>query len=130
MIKAYLAGISTTYEGEDIQVQYCILEDEALIAKQAVFLDYRKPAIVGQVALQTLLNVLKDKADQDIVICMNDATIREVIKGTTTTRNQDVLKMAVITRKRLSRFPKLVIQDVGKDPEALAEWTEMLKFEH
>jgi hypothetical protein len=128
MIKAYLAGISTTYEGEDIQVQYCILEDGAQVAKQSLYLDYRKPAVVGQVALQTLLNELKDKADQEIVICMNDATINEIISGTTTTHNQDVLKMAVITRKRLSRFTNLLIKDVGKEHDALAEWTEMLKF--
>ena len=95
MIKAYLAGISTTYEGEDIQVQYCVLRDETLIFKKSLMLDYRKPAVVGQVALQTLLNELKDHAAEEIIVYVNDSALIEIIKGTTTTQNRDVLKMAL-----------------------------------
>lgn len=128
MIKAYLAGISTTYEGEDIQVQYGVLRDGTLIFKKSLMLDYRKPAVVGQVALQTLLNELKEYAAEEIIVYVNDSALIEITQGTTTTQNRDVLKMAVLTRKRLSRFENLVIKDVSRDHDTLMEWKEMLTF--
>lgn len=128
MIKAYLAWISTSYEGEDIQVQYCIYDEQELICKKSVIVDYRKPAVVGQVALITLLDEMEGYKDKDIIIIVNDSAINEIIKGTTTTKNQDVLKMAIRLRKKLSRFENIVIKDVSQDYAELLKWNEILKF--
>lgn len=128
MIKAYLAGIPTLFEGEDIEVRYSIYKDEELLSKKSVMMHYRKPAIVGQVALVKLLKELKQYMGQEVVIIINDASLNEVIRGTSTTENKDVLKMADRTRKELIEFGSPVIKDVSANHMELREWNEILKF--
>ena len=82
MIKAYLAGISTQYEGEDVEIQYCISDEQGLISKNSVMLDYQKPAIVGQIAVLTLLDKMKKYRGKEIIIIVNDSSINEIIKET------------------------------------------------
>lgn len=127
MLKAYLAGISSLYEGEDIEVRYCIYEDQELLCKESIMMEYRKPAIVGQVALITLLKELEKYAGQEIVIIVNDPVLNEVIRGTSTTKNKDVLQMAKETREFMSKFTNCVIKNVSVDHLELAKWSEILK---
>lgn len=127
MITAYLAGISTPYEGEDVEVQYCIYDEQELICKRSVILDYQKPAIVGSLALLKLLNEMKEYRNKEIVIIVNDSAINEIIKGTAT-KNMDVRKMAIRMRKKLSRFENVVIKDVSKNHGELEKWAEILKY--
>ncbi len=127
MIKAYLAGISTQYEGEDVQIQYCIYDEQELICKNSVMLEYQKPAIVGQIALLTLLNKMKKYKAKEIIIIVNDSAINQIIKGTTTTKNEDVKKMARRMKKKLSQFENVVIKDVSGDHEELVKWNDILK---
>ncbi len=127
MIKAYLAGITSQYEGESIEVRYSIYEDQELICKESVMMEYTKPAIVGQVALITLLKKLKKHMGKEIVILINDAALYEVVKGTSTTKNNDVLKMAIQTKKEFEKFRTTVIKDVSNDRAELVKWKEALK---
>jgi hypothetical protein len=126
MIKAYLTGIASLYEGENIEVRYTIYEDENLLSKDSIVMEYEKPAIVGQIALITLLRKLKKYMSKEIVVIINDAALYEVVRGTSTSKNNDVLKMAVQTRKELSVFPNLVIKDVSNDKAELVKWKEVL----
>ena len=127
MIKAYLAGISSQYEGEDIEVRYRIYEDQELLCKESVIMGYKKPAIVGQVALITLLKELEKYMGKEIVIIVNDAALSEIIRGTSTTQNMDVLKMVSKTREKMDRFKNLVIKDVSGDYAELVKWNEVLQ---
>ena len=127
MIKAYLAGISTQYEGEDIQIQYCIYDEQELISKNSVMLDYQKPAIVGQIAILTLLNMMEEYRTKEIIIIVNDSAINEILKETTATKNEDVKNMARKMKRKLSQFENLVIKDVSRDHEELAKWNDILK---
>lgn len=127
MIKAYLAGISSLYEGEDIEVRYSIYEDQELLGKESIMMEYRKPAIVGQVALITLLKELEKYAGQEIVIIVNDPVLNEIVRGTSTTKNKDVLQMARETREALSNFTSCVIKNVSVNHLELAKWSEILK---
>lgn len=127
MIKAYLAGISTQYEGEDVQIQYCIYDEQELICKNSVMLEYQKPAIVGQIALLTLLNKIEKYRAKEIIIIVNDSAINQIIKGTTATKNEDVKKMARRMKKKLSQFENVVIKDVSGDHEELVKWNDILK---
>lgn len=127
MIKAYLAGLPSLYEGEDIEVRYCIYEDQKLVTKKSVLLEYRKPAIVGQVALITLLKGLKNYAEKEIVIIINDAALYEFIKGSSTTKNKDVLEIENETRKVLSKFNHYTLQDVSRDKVERMNWSEILQ---
>jgi hypothetical protein len=127
MIKAYLAGIDSPYEGEDIEIQYCIYEDSELICKESVMKDYQKPALVGQVALRTLLKKLKPYIDQEIVVIVNDTVLYESIRGTLKTKNKDVLRMAKETKNRLDKFENVVIKNVSGNHAELTDWVEVLK---
>lgn len=127
MIKAYLAAILSQYEGEDIEVRFSIYEDQELLSKEVVLLDYRKPAIVGQVALHTLLKELKKYQGKEIMIIINDAALNEVIRGTSTTTNKDVRNMARETRKELLEFENLVIKDVSGDYVEIEKWSKVLQ---
>ena len=127
MITAYLTAISSIYEGEDIEIRYCIFDNEELIRKESVFLEYKKPAIVGQVALLTLYGKLEEFGDREITIMINDPALYEFIRGTSTTKNKDVLKMGRETRKELNKYTNITIKDVHSDRLELAKWDEFLR---
>lgn len=127
MIKAYLVGISSQYEGEDIEVRYSLYDNQERLAKESVMMEYKKPAIVGQIALITLLKALETYRAREIVVIVNDAALNEILRGTSTTKNKDVLNMASKTREELAKFENLVLKDVTVDRVGLAEWNEVLK---
>ncbi|WP_312061216.1 hypothetical protein [Anaerotignum sp.] len=127
MIKAYLAGIASLYEGADIEIQYCIYDDLELISKKSVKMDYVKPAIVGQVAMITLLNKIKNYKDKEIVVVVNDTVLYESIRGTLKTKNIDVIKMSKETRKKVAGFENFTIENVSADYLELQKWVEALK---
>ena len=127
MIDAYLVGVSSLYEGEDIEVIYSIFQDERLLKKETVLMNYQTPAVVGQYALLTLLKELENHKDEEIIIRVNDAALLEVVRGVSTTKNVDIQKMGRKTREQLKKFPHCVIKDVGKDHTELARWKEVLK---
>jgi len=126
MIRAYLAGISSEYEGEDIEVQYSIYDDQELLCKKSVLIEYKKPAIVAQVAVETLLKELEKYSGKEIVIIVNDPALYEVVRGTSTTKNKDVIKMARKTKQKLAKFGNCFINDVSRDRVELAKWKEVL----
>jgi len=128
MIKAYLAGIPSLYEGEDIEVRYCIYEDEELVAKESVMLEYSKPAVVGQVALLTLLRELEKYKEKAITVIVNDGALCEVVRGTSTTKNKDVRTMAKETNKALAGFETLHVEDISTNREERAKWNEVLHW--
>ncbi len=127
MIKAYLVGISSQFEGEDIEVRYRIYKDGELISKESVLMEYKKPAIVGQIALVRLLKELEKYINEEIVIIVNDPALCELIRGTSTTKNQVVLNMAKRTKEKLAKFNNYVIKDVTGDRKELEKWNEILQ---
>lgn len=127
MINAYLEGIASQYEGEDIEVRYSIYEDQELLCKESFIIEYRKPAIVGQVALVKLLKELEKYMGKKIVVIISDPALYEIIRGTSTTKNKDVLEMAIETRKEYSKFESIVIKDVSEDHIELVKWYEALQ---
>ena len=127
MIKAYFVGISMDYEGEDIEVRYAIYEDDQLLRKETFFKGYVKPVIVSQVALVTLLKDLKKHMGKEITVFMNDPALNEVLRGTSQTKNRDVIQMLRTTEKELSKFGGYItITDISTHSEELAKWNEIL----
>lgn len=129
MIKAYLVGISTPYENEDIQILYRIYKDEELISEKKILKGYQKPSVVSHVALLTLLKELKKFIKDEIVIVINDAALNEQIRGTTTTKKAEVLKMANKVREELKKFNNSVtVKDVSGNHAELMKWNDELNF--
>ncbi|GMQ58771.1 hypothetical protein AN1V17_31670 [Vallitalea sediminicola] len=127
MITAYLVGISTYQENEDIEVRYCIYDENELVCKESVWREYKKPLVVTHWALLTLLKKLKEFGDSDITIKINDGALYEQINGTSTTKNKDVLVAAKKVRERLKHYPRVTIKNVGIDNDELNEWNKILE---
>lgn len=127
MIKVYLAVFPMLYEGEDIEVRYSLFQNDVLIKKESIYLEYMKPAVVGLNSVLTMLLKLEEYKDEEITIIINDASLHEIIKGCSTTRNGDVLKMASKMKKQLIKFDNLSFINVTKDKAFLARWKEILE---
>lgn len=129
MITAYMAGISSGYEGEDIEVRYSIHSGDEFVCKDSVFIDYKKPAAVGGFSLLALLKRLEEYSGEEITVIVNDAALNEIVRGTSTTRNKDVLKMASMLKKKLGEFsPEIEVKDISQDKTGLAKWDEELQL--
>lgn len=128
MIKTYLTAIPTLYEGEDVQIRYSVYEDDINLFKEVVLLEYRKPSVVGQFSLITLLKRLAAYKKEEVVIFINDGALMEFINGTNRTRNADMLKMARETRKHLDRYENLKVMDISNDKKQLLKWREEVEF--
>jgi len=128
MITAYLTAIPSTYEGEDIEIRYSIYDDQELLHKDSVAMEYKKPAIVGQVALLTLLKELEPYKEKEISVIINDPALYEFVRGTSTTKNKDVLKMGRETRKELNKHENVTVKDVHGNRAELAIWNEAVSF--
>ena len=127
MIKVYLAAFPMLYEGEDIEVRYSLFQDDLPVRKESVYSEYMKPAIVGMHSILTILLKLEEYKDEEITVILNDASLYEIIKGSSTTKNGDVLKMASKMKKQLAKFKNLSFINVAKDKASLAKWKEILE---
>lgn len=127
MITAYLVGITMFQEDEDIEVRFAIFEDDKLISKKSIFEEYRKPLIVSQVALITVLKALEKYKGQEITIIINDEALNEQIRGTSTSKNGELIKMAGISRAKLRKFgDTIVVKNVSQDKEERERWNTIL----
>jgi len=130
MIKAYLVGISTQIENEDIEVKYRIVKGEETILEKSILKEYKKPLVVTHAALLILLKELgKLNEDDEVVVVINDPALNEQIRGTSTTKNRDVIKMANKVRDELSKYKGTIsVKDISGNHEELMEWNNQLKF--
>ena len=129
MITAYLVGISTHYEGEDIEIRYRIYENDELVAEKTKLEEYVKPAIVNHTALMVLLREFDKRKEEQIIVYMNDPSINDQIRGVTQTKNKDVLKASRITRETLTRSNNsIMIKDVSVDKSAMGRWSKEVEF--
>lgn len=127
MIKAYLAWLSTGFEGEDFEIRYRIYRDEELLEKQSLTIGYRKPAILGQFSMMTMLRRLEAYEGESVTIIINDGFLRESLKGMSGTKNQEVKEMAKENRNKMKDFIDINIHDVSGDHLGIKEWDEILK---
>jgi hypothetical protein len=127
MIKAYLAAFPMLYEGEDIEVRYSFFQDDIPVKKESIYSEYMKPAIVGLHSILTMLLKLEEYKDEEITIMINDSSLYEIIKGYSTTKNGDVLKMASKLKKQLVKFKNVSFINVTKDKASLAIWKKILE---
>lgn len=126
MIKAYFVSISTQYEGEDFEIRYSVFNEEELIVKKKIFLDYQKPALVGHFGLITMLRDLEKYKKEEIILYINDGALFETINATSGTKNREVLEKAKETRREIKRFDALEIVNITGDHKKIVEWDNVL----
>lgn len=130
MITAYVVGITVFHEGENIEIRYAIYDEDKLIDKKSVFQSYRKPLLVSQTALITVLKELEKYRGQEITIVINDEALNEQIRGTSTTRNKEVIKISTLSQAKIRKFgDSMTIKNVSKDVAERDKWDEILKLE-
>lgn len=78
-------------------------------------------------SILTILLKLEEYKEEEITIIINDASLYEIIKGCSTTKNGDVLKMASKMKKQFGKFENLSFINVTKDKAALLKWMEILE---
>ena len=127
MIKAYLACISTLYEGEDIEIRYSIFQDGDLIKKKSYFKKYSKPALCGLVAMQELLKELEEFMEERIVVVVNDGALFEMLEGRSRTHKEEVQNLGKRVRKQLDIFSNIEIENVSGNQLEIQEWNNILK---
>lgn len=127
MIKAYVAGISSLYEGEDIEIRYSIFEDENLLSKEMLIVQYKKPALVGAIAFQSVLKALMKFLNQEVIVVVNDAALCELIRGTGKTKDKDVQRLVREIQNELHKFGNILIKDAGVDFKELEKWNDVLR---
>lgn len=128
MITAYLLGITTYYEGEDIEIKFHVFRDQELLFKETFFKEYKKPSIVEHVALLELLNRLEEFNGDEITVIINNASLYEQIRGTSTLQNKEAMKMAIEVKKKLKEFGNsIMIKDVSNDKVGLRKWKDILE---
>ena len=128
MIKVYVEGISTFYEGEDIELRYSIYENEELVREEKRFDDYVKPSIVLQVALQAALNDLYDYREEEVKVIINDGLAYSVIYGISKPKDRELLRMGGITRGIMRDFSNIEIINISGDTDLIQDWNKKLTF--
>lgn len=129
MIKAYVVGISTHQEGEDIEVRYAIYRDGEMLAQKKKYQEYKKPFLVTHYAILALLKDLKKYPDEETQIIMYDSAVYELLKGTSTSKRKEALRMAAKVNRELEKlnYPIEVLDMTGNNKEILA-WNKVLEF--
>jgi len=126
MITIYLTGIPNYYEGEDIEIRYRIFEDINELEQKSFFKDYKKPALVGLFSLIMLLKDIEHYKDKAVTIVVNDPALMELIRGTSTNKDREVIRMANSAKDKLAEFNKAVVKNVSNNSVELAKWNELL----
>lgn len=127
MVKAYLAWISTPFEGEPIEIRYRIFIDDEEVESVSTIMDYEKPAIVGLIATIEILKSLEKHRYDDIMVIVNDGALYENIRGTSATKNKDVQMMSKKVRVELKKFANLSFDNISGNHTRIEEWNKILK---
>ncbi|TCT12884.1 hypothetical protein EDC18_11155 [Natranaerovirga pectinivora] len=127
MITAYLVGISKFHEEEDIEIRYSIYKDDELICKKSVYEGYKKPLVVTHYAVFTLLKELEPYKREEINVIVNDPAFIEQVRGTSTSKNKDVIKVTSVLKDRIRKFKELKFTDISQKHQEVIKWDNELQ---
>lgn len=128
MITAYLIGISTYQENEDIEIRYSIYNEDKLICRENKWTEYKKAPLVTHTAIDVLLKELEQYEDENITIVINDGAVFEQLNGTSGIKKQDIRKVAKKLREKIESFGgRITIKNVSTDTKARNEWNDKIE---
>jgi len=129
MIQAYVVGISTHQEGEEIEIRYSIFQDGKNLTQEKKYQEYKKPFLVTHFAILAFLKDLKKYPKDETEIIMYDSAVMEQLNGTSTTNNKEALSMAKKVINEIEKLDHTIkISDVtGNSKEKLA-WNKVLEY--
>lgn len=129
MIKAYLVGTPSPYEGEDIIIEFFIYENnECIIHKKDIYMDYVKPALVNQSGLERLLIELRPYKQEEVEIYINDTPLFEALNDTLQTKKlKELILLGKKSKRTLSKFENATVINVATNPELHKEWVTIVR---
>ncbi len=128
MKQLYVEGIPSYHVMEEMQFKYVLYDGDEVLKKKEVYHEYRKPALIGLYSVILLIKEFPDLKGEEVEVIVNDGALLEQIKGTSTTKNRDILKVAELCRKNLNKFGgKLVFTSVTGKHEEMVKWESKLK---
>lgn len=129
MIKAYLVGTPSPYEGEDIVIEFLIhKDDECIIHKKDIYMDYVKPALVNQSGLERLLVELRPYKKEEIEIYINDTPLFEALNETLQTKKlKELILLGKKSKRTLSKFENAKVINVATNPTLKKEWVSIVR---
>lgn len=127
MIRIYVEAIPAYHEADDMTFKYVVYEEETLVKVETTYHDYRKPALVGLYSIMLLIKSFPEYQNIEVEAIVNDGALIEQIKGTTTTKKKDIIKVAELTRAQLSKYGnKLKVLSVAGTHEKVVDWERKL----
>ncbi len=92
------------------------------------FKNYKKPVLVGQLAMNVLLKRLQKYEEKKIRIIINNSALYEQVNDTSTNPNTELIKMAIKTRKVIAKYGEnLEIKDISYHYDERKKFAEALK---
>lgn len=124
----YVLATPSYHEQEEIVFTYTVYDEhENFIKKSVISHEYRKPAIVGLYSIMVLLKEFKSYSEEEVKVIVNDGALIEQIRGTTATKNNDVIKVAELTRKHIQKYgSRITFESVASDYQKKVHWEKML----
>lgn len=128
MYTIYLLTTPAYHESEDMVFRYVMYDDEEKVVKDGeIEHPYRKPLLTGMYGIMEVLKAIPEYKRESITFVVNDGALVEQVKGTTTTKNKDVLKVAQLTNKHMDKFSDtILIKSVAGDHDRMKEWEKKL----
>jgi hypothetical protein len=127
MKTVYLEVTPAYHEQEELVFNYAVYDDEKRLKRDTLYFEYRKPAIAPLFGVMQVLKELKTYQKDEILFIVNDGALVEQLKGTTTTKNADVLKVAELARKHVLKFSNQVsFKSIAGEYQAMLNWESKL----
>lgn len=127
MIKIYVLGTPAYHEDEEMVFKYTVYNEDELVNTMTVYHEYRKPVLTSLYSILVLLKKIPEYRREQVEVIVHDGAILEQLKGTSTTKNANIQKVAALTSKHLAKFSDTItIKSVSGNHQEKLEWERML----
>jgi hypothetical protein len=128
MKKIYALATPAYHEMDEMVFKYAVYEEEQLVKDFTLYHEYRKPALCGLYSIILLLKEIPQYKEEPVQVIVNDGALIEQINGTTTTKNNDILKVAELCRKHLYKYGnQLKVVSVAGNHDEKNAWEKHLE---
>lgn len=129
MKKIYILETPAYHEMDEMLFKYAVYENDVLVETREVYHEYRKPMLAGLYSIIILMKEFPQYKNQPLEIIINNGALAEQIKGTSTTKNKDIIKVAELVRKQIGKYSsQLEIRSVAGNHDDMVEWKEKLEI--
>lgn len=124
----YLQVTPAYHEQEEMVFTYAVYNGEERVERNVLYFEYRKPVLAALFGVMQVLKELRPYRSEEILVVVNDGALIEQLNGTTSTKNNDVLKVADLARRHVNKFSETIsFISVAGDHQAMLNWESKLE---